>query len=174
MNESIVFVPVAGGSSCTVSSYLYASYDHGKNVKWLSSESVSSAFSAETISFYSLEKTKADDLFVVDDSERTYPTQKGIRIGCIRNDYLSLKAALTSDVVGFVCLFNPDSALNRRDVEQVLDGRPVVFFEIDAKIARLVDAGLYDRLLEYTTEYQQRLVEMVDQVREHPYVDNTL
>ena len=62
----------------------------------------------------------------------------------LRNDYLSLRRALTAlhTTTGIVLITEPHRSLERRDVEEVL-GRPLVAeLHLDPAIARAVDAGL--------------------------------
>ena len=62
----------------------------------------------------------------------------------VRNDYLSLRRALTAPqtTAGIVLISEPNRALGRRDVAEVLDHPIVAELTLDPDIARAVDAGL--------------------------------
>lgn len=64
----------------------------------------------------------------------------------VRNDYLSLRAALKRPRAdGVILVTEPGRALGRRDVEEVL-GLPIVAeLEVTQHTARLIDAGLLGR-----------------------------
>jgi hypothetical protein len=85
----------------------------------------------------------ADDT-VVDAGTDLLSDHSGAVLVVIRNDYLSLRRALSSPqtTVGIVFVNETHRALGRRDIEDVLPHPILAEVRVDPAIARWVDAGL--------------------------------
>jgi hypothetical protein len=81
---------------------------------------------------------------VVDAGTDCFSDHRGPVYVVVRNDYLSLRRALTvpQTTVGIVLITEPSRALGRRDVAEVLHHPIVAEVAVDADIARTVDAGV--------------------------------
>lgn len=90
------------------------------------------------------------DVVVVDAGDRQLGGDFGLpdarKIGVVKNCYLALRASVKQRCDEWVCLMEPNRALNATDVRAVL-GQSVTMITQDPAVARWVDAGvLLDRL----------------------------
>jgi uncharacterized protein YutD len=84
-----------------------------------------------------------------------------LRVQVVRNEYMSLRAEKLADRGNFgatVLLFQKEYALTVKDVQMVLRNIPTVF-EMSAKVARAIDAGLIGSRENLWSEWTDSIIE---------------
>ncbi len=84
---------------------------------------------------------------VVDAGTDSFSDHAGRVLLVLRNDYLSLRRALAAPrTSGLILVSEPNRALGRRDVEDVLATPIVAEVHVDPSTARAIDAGILARV----------------------------
>ena len=161
------FEPVSGGSGCTVISFALANHVAalGEPTVWLSSDDMVAALPAVRAESSTGEFSTADGpKHVFMDGSELGHVGRDVIVGCIRNDYMSLKRAIGHEFDLLFCMTDDESSLTLLDVRSVLKPIPVFEIERTPKIARLVDAGMTERLVEYLAEPLSELWGLIQSV----------
>jgi hypothetical protein len=109
----------------------------------------------------SLKDIQDFDVVVVDTNvniQYSFDDADVVRVGVVRNDYLSLKNHMKSDseTDAIVCTYTKDNALNTNDVNAVLMPElGLIKVERDLAIQRACDAGLFCSRLSKFEQYNE-------------------